>query len=119
MPHHSYSRRYVRELLLSFKLSDFFYSQEPERCGVLKRKGRDFLTLSPFTNEKTPSFVIYDRQLKYHCYSSQEQGTALRYLQWWRNMTFNEAVEFLAAWSHFKPKPRRLSLRKKKKGKTS
>ena len=36
----------------------------------LKRQGREFSGLSPFTSEKTPSFFVNDEKGFYHCFSS-------------------------------------------------
>jgi DNA primase len=52
--------------------------------------------LSPFTHEKTPSFYIHlDRQY-FHCYSSGHSGDVFRFIQLKEQLTFAEAVEFLA-----------------------
>ena len=34
----------------------------------LTRKGREFVGLSPFNNEKTPSFTVNDDKQFYHCF---------------------------------------------------
>ena len=36
----------------------------------LKRQGGEMAGLSPFTNEKTPSFFVNDTKGFYHCFSS-------------------------------------------------
>ena len=40
----------------------------------LKRQGREFIGLSPFKQEKTPSFTVNDQKGFYHCFASGEHG---------------------------------------------
>jgi len=62
----------------------------------LKRQGREFAGLSPFTNEKTPSFFVNDEKGFYHCFSSGNHGDAISFLMDVQGQTFPEAVETLA-----------------------
>jgi len=62
----------------------------------LKRQGREFAGLSPFTNEKTPSFFVNDEKGFYHCFSSGNHGDAISFMMDVQGMTFPEAVEALA-----------------------
>ncbi len=62
----------------------------------LIRRGREFVGLSPFTNEKTPSFTINDDKGFYHCFSSGEHGDIFKFVMKTQNLTFPEAVERLA-----------------------
>ena len=62
----------------------------------LKRQGREFAGLSPFTNEKTPSFFVNDQKGFYHCFSSGEHGDAISFLMKVQGLSFVEAVEQLA-----------------------
>ncbi|AYD40967.1 DNA primase [Clostridium fermenticellae] len=62
----------------------------------LKRSGRNYTGLCPFHNEKTPSFsVSVDRQI-YKCFGCGEAGNVITFIMKTRNLTFPEAVEFLA-----------------------
>lgn len=63
----------------------------------LTRRGREFVGLSPFTNEKTPSFTVNDDKQFYHCFSSGEHGDVIKFLEKTENLSFIEAVERLAA----------------------
>jgi len=47
----------------------------------LKRQGREFAGLSPFTNEKTPSFFVNDEKGFYHCFSSGKHGDAISLME--------------------------------------
>ena len=52
----------------------------------LKREGRNHVGLSPFTNERTPSFkVMGDR---FHCFSSGQSGDIIDWLMATQNMTW-------------------------------
>lgn len=66
------------------------------RRAKLIRRGREFVCLSPFTNEKTPSFTINDDKGFYHCFSSGEHGDIFKFVMKTQNLTFPEAVERLA-----------------------
>ena len=46
----------------------------------LQRRGREFIGLSPFSNEKTPSFTVNDQKGFYHCFSSGEHGDVFTFL---------------------------------------
>ncbi len=63
----------------------------------LTRKGREFVGLSPFNNEKTPSFTVNDDKQFYHCFSTGEHGDIIKFLEKTENLSFLEAVERLAA----------------------
>ncbi|HHL43938.1 MAG TPA: DNA primase, partial [Hellea balneolensis] len=62
----------------------------------LKRQGREFAGLSPFTNEKTPSFFVNDEKGFYHCFSSGKHGDVISFLMETQGLSFPEAVEQLA-----------------------
>lgn len=63
----------------------------------LKKRGRNFKGLCPFHTEKTPSFnVNIDRQI-FHCFGCGKGGNVYTFLMEHENMSFVEAVRFLAA----------------------
>lgn len=62
----------------------------------LRRQGREFAGLSPFTNEKTPSFFVNDQKGFYHCFSSGKHGDAISFMMEVQGLSFPEAVEQLA-----------------------
>ena len=62
----------------------------------LTRRGREYVGLSPFSNEKTPSFTVNDEKGFYHCFSSSEHGDIFKFLMKTQNLSFPEAVERLA-----------------------
>ncbi len=67
------------------------------RYVKLKRQGREFAGLSPFTNEKTPSFFVNDDKGFYHCFSSGKHGDVISFLIEVEGLSFPEAVSKLAA----------------------
>ncbi|HWE17311.1 MAG TPA: DNA primase [Hyphomicrobiaceae bacterium] len=71
-------------------------SQVVARKVALKRAGREFKGLSPFKNEKTPSFTVNDQKGFYHCFASGEHGDIFTFLMKTEGITFPEAVERLA-----------------------
>ena len=66
------------------------------RRARLIRRGKEFVCLSPFTNEKSPSFTINDDKGFYHCFSSGEHGDIFTFTMKMQNLSFPEAVERLA-----------------------
>lgn len=63
----------------------------------LKRSGREFVGLSPFKKEKTPSFTVNDEKRFYHCFSTGEHGDAFDWLMKMEGLSFMEAAEQLAS----------------------
>lgn len=66
------------------------------RTVPLKRKGREFAGLSPFKDEKTPSFFVNDQKGFYHCFASGEHGDIFKFLMTTQGLSFPEAVTTLA-----------------------
>lgn len=63
---------------------------------TLKKQGGEYVGLSPFTNEKTPSFFVNPTKNVWYCYSSQQGGNVISFLQKKENLAFPEAIEALA-----------------------
>ena len=61
-----------------------------------KRRGREFVGLSPFNKEKTPSFTVNDQKGFYHCFSSGKHGDIFGFVMETEGLSFPEAVEKLA-----------------------
>lgn len=62
----------------------------------LKKEGREFRGLSPFTNEKTPSFFVNDDKARYFDFSSGRSGDIIGFLMDTQKLSFVEAVTRLA-----------------------
>ena len=63
----------------------------------LRKQGREFVGLSPFNKEKTPSFYVNDEKGQFFDFSSGKNGDIITFLQETERLTFAEAVEKLAA----------------------
>ncbi|MCB1549839.1 MAG: DNA primase [Hyphomicrobiaceae bacterium] len=72
-------------------------SQVVGRRVKLKRQGREFIGLSPFKVEKTPSFTVNDQKGFYHCFATGEHGDIFRFVMKTEGLAFPEAVERLAS----------------------
>lgn len=62
----------------------------------LKRTGRNYKGLSPFTNEKTPSFIVSPEKQIWHDFSSGRGGDMFTFIQEVEGLDFKGALELLA-----------------------
>src|SRR3569833_2905961 len=62
----------------------------------LKRAGKEWKGLSPFHQEKTPSFYVNDQKGFYHDFSSGKHGNIFDFVMETEGCSFPEAVERLA-----------------------
>jgi DNA primase len=62
----------------------------------LKKAGRNFKALSPFTNEKTPSFVVSPEKQIWHDFSSNKGGDIFSFVMEMEGVDFKEALNILA-----------------------
>jgi DNA primase len=63
----------------------------------LKKTGREWKGLSPFQQEKSPSFTVNDQKGFYHDFSSGKHGDIISFLMETEGVGFTEAVERLAS----------------------
>jgi DNA primase len=87
-----YPKEYLEEIKQRIKVSDIVGASVQ-----LKRRGREFVGLSPFTKEKTPSFTVNDEKSFYHCFSTGEHGNIFDFLVKVEKLNFGDAVKKLAA----------------------
>ncbi len=87
-----YPKEYLEEIKLRLKVS-----QVVGKFVQLKKRGKEFIGLSPFKNEKTPSFTVSDEKGFYHCFSTGEHGNIFDFLMKTKSYGFGEAVRALAA----------------------
>ena len=87
------------------RLADGFVSELKDRIDLydlasryvqLKRSGSSWIGLSPFNQEKTPSFYVHPQKGFFNCFSSGEKGDAITFVQKIENLDFYEAIEYLA-----------------------
>jgi DNA primase len=62
----------------------------------LKRAGSSLKGLSPFTDEKTPSFVVSPAKQIFKCFSTGKGGTAVSFLMEKEHFSYPEALKWLA-----------------------
>ena len=93
-----YPKEYLDEIKLRLKVS-----QVVGKSVQLKKRGKEFVGLSPFKNEKTPSFTVNDDKEFYHCFSSGEHGNIFDFLMKMNSIGFGEAVKILAAEAGMQP----------------
>ena len=62
----------------------------------LKKTGSNFKALSPFSNEKTPSFVVSPVKQIWKDFSSGKGGNAISFLMEHEHFTYPEAIKYLA-----------------------
>src|SRR5210317_1061 len=87
-----YPKEYLDEIKLRLKVS-----QVVGKSVQLKKRGKEFVGLSPFKNEKSPSFTVSDEKEFYHCFSTGEHGHIFDFLIKTKGLNFGEAVRTLAA----------------------
>jgi DNA primase len=75
-------------------------SQVVARKVSLKRAGREMKGLSPFKQERTPSFFVNDHKGSWFDFSSGQNGDIFKFLMLTEGLSFPEAVERLAAPHH-------------------
>src|SRR5580692_515244 len=62
----------------------------------LKRAGRNWRGLSPFSNEKTPSFMVSPEKQIWHDFSSGKGGNMFSFIMEVEGVDFKGALELLA-----------------------
>lgn len=62
----------------------------------LKRAGRNFKGLSPFSNERTPSFMVSPEKQIWHDFSSGKGGNMFSFVMEMEGLDFKGALELLA-----------------------
>jgi DNA primase len=93
-----YPKEYLDEIKLRLKVS-----QVIGKTVQLKKRGKEFVGLSPFKNEKSPSFTVSDEKEFYHCFSTGEHGNIFDFLMKTKSIGFGEAVKILAGEAGMQP----------------
>ena len=93
-----YPKEYLDEIKLRLKVS-----QVVGKTVQLKKRGKEFIGLSPFKNERTPSFTVNDDKEFYHCFSTGEHGNIFDFLMKTKSIGFGEVVKILAAEAGMQP----------------
>ena len=93
-----YPKEYLDEIKTRLKVSTVV-----SKYVNLKKRGKEFVGLSPFKNEKTPSFTVNDEKGFYHCFSTSEHGNIFDFIMKTQNLKFGEAVKTLASLAGIRP----------------
>ena len=93
-----YPKEYLDEIKTRLKVSSVV-----SKSVVLKKRGKEFVGLSPFKNEKTPSFTVNDEKEFYHCFATSEHGNIFDFVMKIQNLKFGEAVKHLAQLAGMQP----------------
>ena len=91
----------VDEIKSRIKVSDIV-----SKKVKLAPRGKEFVGLSPFSNEKTPSFTVSDEKGFYHCISTGEHGSVFDFVMKTENLSFKDAVKKLASYAGIKVEER-------------
>ena len=93
-----YPKEYLDEIKTRLKVSTVV-----SKYVNLKKRGKEFVGLSPFKTEKTPSFTVNDEKGFYHCFSTAEHGNIFDFIMKTQNLKFGEAVKYLANLAGMQP----------------
>ena len=93
-----YPKEYLDEIKTRLKVSTVV-----SKSVSLKKRGKEYVGLSPFKNEKTPSFTINDEKEFYHCFATSEHGNIFDFVMKMQNLKFGEAVKHLANLAGMQP----------------
>tara|TARA_X000000368_G_scaffold417407_1_gene413713 strand:- start:1339 stop:3114 length:1776 start_codon:yes stop_codon:yes gene_type:complete len=93
-----YPKEYLDEIKTRLKVSSVV-----AKTVNLKKRGKEFVGLSPFKTEKTPSFTVNDEKGFYHCFSTAEHGNIFDFVMKTQNLKFGEAVKFLSNLAGMQP----------------
>jgi len=93
-----YPKEYLDEIKTRLKVSTVV-----SKSVNLKKRGKEFVGLSPFKTEKTPSFTVNDEKGFYHCFSTAEHGNIFDFIMKTQNLKFGEAVKYLANLAGMQP----------------
>ncbi len=63
---------------------------------VLRKRGKDYVGLCPFHDEKSPSFTVSPAKQIYHCFGCQVSGNGIKFLMELQKRSFPEVVLDLA-----------------------
>ena len=93
-----YPKEYLNEIKTRLKVSTVV-----SKSVSLKKRGKEYVGLSPFKNEKTPSFTVNDEKEFFHCFATSEHGNIFDFVMKTQNFKFGEAVKHLAQLAGMQP----------------
>lgn len=63
---------------------------------VLRKRGKDYVGLCPFHDEKSPSFTVVPTKQMYYCFGCQAAGNSIKFMMDLQKRSFSEVVLDLA-----------------------
>jgi DNA primase len=93
-----YPKEYLDEIKTRLKVSTVV-----SKVVALKKRGKEYVGLSPFKNEKTPSFTVNDEKEFYHCFATSEHGNIFDFVMKTQSLKFGETVKYLANLAGMQP----------------
>ena len=93
-----YPKEYLDEIKTRLKVSTVV-----SKVVSLKKRGKEYVGLSPFKNEKPPSFTVNDEKEFYHCFATSEHGNVFDFVMKTQNLRFGEAVKYLSNLAGMQP----------------
>lgn len=82
---------FLQDLKLKTDINDIISSYVS-----LKKRGRTYVGLCPFHNEKTPSFTVYPDTQSFYCFGCGAGGDAVGFIKRIENLDYIDAVKSLA-----------------------
>ena len=76
---------------------------------TLRRRGVNMIGLCPFHNEKTPSFTVSPAKGIFKCFGCSEGGNSVHFIMKQEQLSYYEALKFLAKKYHIEVRERELS----------
>ena len=76
---------------------------------TLRRRGANYVACCPFHNEKTPSFYVSPAKGIYKCFGCGKSGTAVGFVMEHENLSYVEALKYLARKYHIEVVEKELS----------
>ncbi len=87
----SFTPQFLDEIRVRVSLADIVGKRVK-----LQRRGREWIGLCPFHNEKTPSFSVVEDKDFFHCFGCGAHGDAMGFVMRTEGLSFPETVEKLA-----------------------
>ena len=87
-----YPKEYLDEIKTRLKVSTVV-----SKSVSLKKRGKEFVGLSPFKTEKTPSFTVSDDKGFFHCFGCSAHGDVISFVMQKESIEFKDALKILAS----------------------
>ena len=93
-----YPKEYLDEIKTRLKVSTVV-----SKSVALKKRGKEYVGLISFKNEKTPSFTVNDEKEFYHCFATSEHGNIFDFVMKTQNLNLVKRLSILAQLAGMQP----------------